>query len=132
MSTKDDYQCIDLSHQYCWDEDKIVKDRTCIYSVDFECGKHKNLDGKGSVNCDKVPTKKCYDTPRKVIIYCEVHFLPVFGCLGYSAWNITSTFYSVVLGSSFFSLKNTFQPREWSRVCWVAPETTPLAEKSRF
>jgi len=66
VSTKDDFQCIDLEHQYCWDEDKIVKDRTCIYSVDFDCGKHKNLDGKGSVNCDKVPTKKCYDTPRKV------------------------------------------------------------------
>jgi len=66
VSTKDDFQCIDLDYQYCWDEDKIVKDRTCIYSVDFECGKHKNLDGKGSVNCDKVPTKKCYDTPRKV------------------------------------------------------------------
>ena len=75
MSTKDDFQCIDLDYQYCWDEDKIVKDRTCIYSVDFECGKHKNLDGKGSVNCDKVPTKKCYDTPRKVILMLFQRFV---------------------------------------------------------
>merc|ERR1712055_1152283 len=41
-------------------------DRTCIFSVDFECGKSKQTDGKHAVSCDKVPTKKCYDTPRKV------------------------------------------------------------------
>jgi len=66
VSTKDDFQCVDLEHQYCWDEDKVVKDRTCIFSVDFDCGKHKDQDGKGAVKCEKVPTKKCYDTPRKV------------------------------------------------------------------
>merc|ERR1712142_1136584 len=63
---KDDFQCIDLEHQYCWDEEKIVKDRTCVYGIDFECGKHKDKDGKGAVKCEKVPKKKCYDTPRKV------------------------------------------------------------------
>merc|ERR1719381_58247 len=52
QSTKDDFQCVDIDYQYCWDEDKMVKDRTCIFSVDFEC--------------EKTPTKKCYDTPRKV------------------------------------------------------------------
>merc|ERR1711915_769494 len=66
VSTRDDFQCIDVEHQYCWDEEKIIKDRTCIFSVDFECGKSKPKDGKGSVDCDKVPTKKCYDTPRKI------------------------------------------------------------------
>merc|ERR1712126_54564 len=66
ISTRDDFQCIDVEHQYCWDEEKIIKDRTCTYSVDFECGKSKPVDGKGSVDCDKVPTKKCYDTPRKI------------------------------------------------------------------
>ena len=60
-----------------------------------------------------------------------VHFLPVYGCLGDSAWNCIPTVYSVVMGSSFF-LTMTFQLREWSRacVCGVSPETTPLAEKS--
>jgi len=66
VTTRDDFQCIDLEHQYCWDEEKIVKDRTCVFGIDFECGKHKDKDGKGAVKCEKVPTKKCYDTPRKV------------------------------------------------------------------
>merc|ERR1711972_1244713 len=49
QSTKDDFQCVDIDYQYCWDEDKTGKDRTCIFSVDFDCKK-----------------KKCYDAPRKV------------------------------------------------------------------
>merc|ERR1719378_244556 len=32
QSTKDDFQCVDIDYQYCWDEDKMVKDRTCIFS----------------------------------------------------------------------------------------------------
>merc|ERR1712137_1317100 len=66
ITTKDDFQCVDIDYQYCWDEEKIVKDRTCIFSVDFDCGKYKPKDGKGAVGCQKTPTKKCYDTPRKV------------------------------------------------------------------
>jgi len=66
QSTKDDFQCVDIDYQYCWDEDKVVKDRTCIFSVDFDCKKQKPYDGKGAVQCEKTPTKKCYDTPRKV------------------------------------------------------------------
>merc|ERR1711973_460659 len=66
QSTKDDFQCVDIDYQYCWDEDKTVKDRTCIFSVDFDCKKQKPYDGKGAVQCEKTPTKKCYDTPRKV------------------------------------------------------------------
>merc|ERR1712198_328664 len=66
QSTKDDFQCVDIDYQYCWDEDKMVKDRTCIFSVDFDCKKKKPYDGKGAVQCEKTLTKKCYDTPRKV------------------------------------------------------------------
>merc|ERR1739845_338998 len=66
QSTKDDFQCVDIDYQYCWDEDKMVKDRTCIFSVDFDCKKRKPYDGKGAVQCEKTPTKKCYDPPRKV------------------------------------------------------------------
>ena len=69
ITTKDDFQCVDIDYQYCWDEEKIVKDRTCIFSVDFDCGKYKPRDGKGAVGCQKTPTKKCYDTPRKVLIF---------------------------------------------------------------
>merc|ERR1712083_1104173 len=66
QSTKDDFQCVDIEYQYCWDEDKTVKDRTCVFSVDFDCKKRKPYDGHGAVQCEKTPTKKCYDTPRKV------------------------------------------------------------------
>merc|ERR1739849_19990 len=59
VTSKDDFQCIDLEHQYCWDEEKIVKDRTCVFGIDFECGKHKDKDGKGAVKCEKVPKKRC-------------------------------------------------------------------------
>jgi len=66
ITTRDDFQCVDVDYVDCWDEEMVIKDRTCIYSVDFECGKRKPKDGKHSVECDSVPTKKCYDTPRKV------------------------------------------------------------------
>ena len=33
--------------------------------------------------------------------YKIVHFLPVFGCLGDSAWNCIPSVYSVVMGLSF-------------------------------
>merc|ERR1711962_1513524 len=26
QSTKDDFQCVDIDYQYCWDEDKTVKE----------------------------------------------------------------------------------------------------------
>ena len=57
-----------------------------------------------------------------------VHFLPVFGCLGDSALNCIPTVYSVVMGSSFFS-NHDFSAKGVC-VCGVAPETTPLDEKS--
>merc|ERR1711970_739439 len=65
-NTQDDFQCVKVESPDCHVEEKIIKDRTCIYSVDFECGKLKAYDGKYSVQFDKVPTKKCYDTPRKI------------------------------------------------------------------
>merc|ERR1711915_1080802 len=58
QSTKDDFQCVDIEYQYCWDEDKIVKDRTCVFSVDFDCKKRKPYDGQGAVQCEKTPPKK--------------------------------------------------------------------------
>merc|ERR1712002_1183414 len=63
---QDDFQCVKIETPDCHVVEKIIKDRTCIYDVDFECGKLKDYDGKHSVQCDKVPTKKCYDTPRTI------------------------------------------------------------------
>merc|ERR1711970_1444782 len=64
--SKDNFQCVKVVNPDCYVEEKIIKDRTCIFSVDFECGKLKAYDGKHGVQCDKVPTKKCYDTPRTI------------------------------------------------------------------
>ena len=48
------------------------------------------------VHCDMIQSK--------CIFWAEiVHFLPVFGCLGDSAWNCIPTVYSVVMGLYFFS-----------------------------
>merc|ERR1712055_506622 len=74
ISTRDDFQCIDVEHQYCWEEEKIVKDRTCIFSVDFECGKPKEKDGKNSekfTNEFPYPVEKqnCHSEPMKT---CEL------------------------------------------------------------
>lgn len=65
-TSKDDFQCIDLKNNNCWDEEKMIQDVVCKYSYTFDCGKHKPQDGKGAVGCTKVPTKQCYDIPRKV------------------------------------------------------------------
>ena len=40
-----------------------------------------------------------------------IHFLPLFGCLGDSAWNCIPTVYSVARGSSYF-----LQPRLFSHI----------------
>merc|ERR1712212_626982 len=53
QATKDDFQCVDIDYQYCWDEDKTVKDRTCIFSVDFDCKKETlRRQGRGPVRED--------------------------------------------------------------------------------
>ena len=63
-----------------------------------------------------------------------VHFFPVFGCLGDSAWNCLPTVYSVVMGLSFVSNQD-FSAKGGVKgvcVCGVAPADPPEAEKSRF
>merc|ERR1712168_1763469 len=39
--SKDNFQCVKVVNPDCYVEEKIIKDRTCIFSVDFECGKLK-------------------------------------------------------------------------------------------
>ena len=63
-------------------------------------------------------------------LYIIVHFLPVFGCLGESAWNFIPIVYSMVMGSSYLSDQDFSAKGLVKGVCvWgVAPETTPEAE----
>merc|ERR1712168_954682 len=39
--SKDNFQCVKVVNPDCYVEEKIIKDRTCIFIVDFECGKLK-------------------------------------------------------------------------------------------
>lgn len=63
---QDDYQCVDIDHSYCWTTHRVIKDRTCVFSIDFECGGKNLVDSEDGDMCEKVATKKCHDTPRKV------------------------------------------------------------------
>ena len=54
-TSKDDFQCVDLKNNDCWDEEKMIQDLVCKYSYSIDCGKHKPQDGKGSVGCTKIP-----------------------------------------------------------------------------
>ena len=65
--------------------------------------------------------------------YTIIHFLPVFGCLGVSAWNCITNVYS---NGSFFCCSNQdFSAKGVIKglcVCGVASESTPKARKSRL
>merc|ERR1739845_324173 len=51
---------------YSQNEVYKIKDKDDCHPVERTIYKHKEKDGKGAVKCEKVPKKKCYDTPRKV------------------------------------------------------------------
>jgi len=57
---KTDYACIQLENQKCWQENPYVSDRTCVSSFEFSC------TGSKAGTCLKTPTKKCYNTPRRI------------------------------------------------------------------
>ena len=59
-----------------------------------------------------------------------VNFLPVFGFLGDSAWNCIPTVHSVVMGLSFSNLDFSAKGVVKGVCVWVAPKTTPEAEKA--
>ena len=40
-TSKDDFQCVDLKNNNCWDEEKMIQDLVCKYSYSIDCGKHK-------------------------------------------------------------------------------------------
>jgi hypothetical protein len=65
-TNRDDFQCVQLHNNQCWNEEKMIQDVVCKFGFDFDCGKHKRKDGEGSVGCTQTPTKQCYDIPRKV------------------------------------------------------------------
>jgi len=78
-TTKDDLQCIQLETPNCHMEDKILVDKVCTDSFQFECSPDKKLDNAGygvkDTTCKKVPTHDCYDSPRTVQVeVCEPEF----------------------------------------------------------
>merc|ERR1739838_1255505 len=73
-TTKDDLQCIELETPNCHMEDKILVDKVCTDTYEFECSPDKKLDNAGygvkDTVCKKVPKHDCYDSPRTVQVRC--------------------------------------------------------------
>merc|ERR1712149_109878 len=71
-TTKDDLQCIELETPNCHMEDKILVDKICTDTYEFECSPDKKLDNAGygvkDTVCKKIPKHDCYDSPRTVQI----------------------------------------------------------------
>ena len=71
-TTKDDLQCIELETPNCHMEDKILVDKVCTDTFEFECSPDKKLDNAGygvkDTVCKKIPKHDCYDSPRTVRI----------------------------------------------------------------
>merc|ERR1719234_3021284 len=69
-TTKDDLQCVKLETPNCHMEDKILVDKVCTDTFEFECSPEKKLDNAGygvkDTTCKKVPKHDCYDSPRTV------------------------------------------------------------------
>jgi hypothetical protein len=78
-TTKDDLQCIELETPNCHMEDKILVDKVCTDTFEFECSPDKKLDNAGygvkDTVCKKIPKHDCYDSPRTVQIeVCEPEY----------------------------------------------------------
>merc|ERR1712240_137228 len=57
--------CIEVERSDCWEEEKVVKDRECCFSVELDCKKTISVKGHKQ-QCQKRPTKDCKDIPRTV------------------------------------------------------------------
>jgi len=78
-TTKDDLQCVELESPNCHMEDKILVDKVCTDTVEFECSPDKKLDNAGygvkDTVCREIPKHDCYDSPRTVQVeVCEPEY----------------------------------------------------------
>merc|ERR1711974_440837 len=68
-TTKDDLQCVELESPNCHMEDKILVDKVCTDTVEFECSPDKKLDNAGyrvkDTVCREIPKHDCYESPRR-------------------------------------------------------------------
>merc|ERR1739847_102881 len=66
-TTKDDLQCVELESPNCHMEDKILVDKVCTDTVEFECSPDKKLDNAGygvkDTVCREIPKHDCYESP---------------------------------------------------------------------
>jgi len=68
VSNTDDYQCLDLASVKCDDEDRVIKDIVCKFTVSFDCKSGTvNPDGSPAADdCTRNAVKNCYEVPRTV------------------------------------------------------------------
>merc|ERR1712119_269698 len=73
-TTKDDLQCVKLETPNCHTEDKILVDKVCTDTFEFECSPEKKLDNAGygvkDTTCKKVPfpveRQNCHFERKKI------------------------------------------------------------------
>ena len=74
QTTRDDFQCTDLETTVCQDKIVTIQDVTCKDTFDFDCQKKKaaelGMEGYGMfTSCEKIPRRRCYETPRQVCFW---------------------------------------------------------------
>merc|ERR1711970_1508209 len=71
--------CYTTKDRDCDTEDKILVDKVCTDTVEFECSPDKKLDNAGygvkDTVCREIPKHDCYDSPRTVQVeVCEPEY----------------------------------------------------------
>merc|ERR1739847_241569 len=91
-TTKDDLQCVKLETPNCHMEDKILVDKVCTDTFEFECSPEKKLDNAGygvkDTTCKKVPKH----TATTVLERCKLKFVSL--SIAATATNSPRTFLS--------------------------------------
>merc|ERR1712035_94456 len=64
VKTDHHMDCIEVKSVECWEEKKVVNEKKCIFSWEFDCPKHHDEHGHKEHKCHKKPLKKCKNIPK--------------------------------------------------------------------
>merc|ERR1712035_269984 len=56
--------CLEVKSVKCWEEKKVVIEKKCIFSWEFDCPKHHEEHDRKEHKCHKKPVKKCTNIPK--------------------------------------------------------------------
>merc|ERR1712035_108263 len=66
VKTDHHMDCIEVKSVECWEEKKVVNEKKCIFSWEFDCPKHHDEHGHKEHKCHKKPVKKCKTETKMV------------------------------------------------------------------